>query len=145
MVKRILPLAEEFLMLGIKRVCEKALINFGNFDLKTVALADLYKLPRLRESALDYVGNNWGFFRLLNDKAFEELEGSSKSCILEKRIQYVFARLPNDIEKLISHFEEQSLSTNRYKIKNILELQCELKPGFTDSVRRFGDPSMDCW
>ena len=145
MVKRILPLAEEFLMLGMKRICEKALINFGNFDLKTVALADLYKLSRLRESALDYVGNNWGFFRLLNDKAFEELEGSSKSCILEKRIRYVFARLPNDIEKLISHFEEQSLSTIRYKIRDILEQQCELKPRLTVGFSCVGDPSMDCW
>lgn len=127
MVNGILPLAEEFLMLEIKRVCEKALLTFGKFDLNIVALADFYRLPRLRASAVDCVGRNSCFRSLLNDETFKELEGSSKSWILEKRIRYVFGRLPNDIVKFLSHFHVDKSSLN--KIKDPLAKQCDLNPG----------------
>ena len=147
MINRILPLAEEFLMLGIKRTCEKALLSYGKFDLNSVVLADCYNLPRLRESALEYIGNKYSFRSLLNDELFKKLEGSSKSQILEKRIRHVFGRLPRDVEQLLLDYERTNGKVNISKVKEKLVQVCTLEPHTlsTDKISSFGLYSTPCW
>ena len=119
-------------MLGIKRTCEKALLTKSDFDMSSIALAESYKLPRLKKRALSYVWSHFSFRQILNDRVFGTLEFSSKSRLLEKRIQHVFSRIPNDVEKVLLRYPKKDPNDDDVRIipvkaiKKILDEQCNL-------------------
>ena len=118
LIDKILPLADEFLMQGIKRACEKALLIRGAFDLNSIVLAENYKLSRLRKSAVGHVWRYLSFHQILDNDIFEKLDASTQSRILQERIRHVFSRLPDDVGKLLSQCKVQDYDTRTVSIRS---------------------------
>ena len=125
LIDKILPLADEFLMQGIKRACEKALLTRGAFDLKSIVLAENYKLSRLRKSAVGYVWRHLSFHQILDNDIFEKLDASTQSRILQERIRHVFARLPDDVGKLLSQCTKQDYDKRLVSIRSFTKRLAE--------------------
>ena len=131
MTDRILPLADEFLMWGIKKQCERALVSVGDFNFKSVATADRYKLRHLRENAVNFITIHYPFRTLLNSNAFTRLDESTRLEILERRIRYTYQHIPDRIETLVWGNKEKTLRERCQCLKETLIKTCDLSPGQT--------------
>ena len=129
MTDRILPLADEFLMWGIKNQCERALLSAGKFTFKSVAMADRYKLRHLREYAVNFITVRYPFRTLLNSDAFTLLDDSTRLKILEGRIRHVYRHLPGRIEALLLLYKDQIRARVVAGIKDSMIEKCDLSPG----------------
>ncbi|XP_065835838.1 BTB and MATH domain-containing protein 38-like [Oscarella lobularis] len=129
MTDRILPLADELLMWGIKNQCERALLSAGKFTFKSVAMADRYKLRHLREYAVNFITVRYPFRTLLNSDAFTLLDDSTRLKILEGRIRHVYRHLPGRIEALLLLYKDQIRARVVAGIKDSMIEKCDLSPG----------------